>query len=196
MSPNATQLRKEAEDLREKGEYQAAGDKYTLGAYAELSESDYRMIADGTSIGLALFCLLSAGTYYNLAGQNNRCQNRCKQGVLITQDLRRYVAEENAHLGLLFETQGDFELLGNLTDPNNSYTQAEELYQSVSGDVGWSTEPAFEWNWEFFTRMSESAGHPLSQDEENHIYSDLTRRVAYKQKHFSEIIASVFNTTG
>lgn len=85
------QYRDGADSRRKSGEFADAGTHYTLASYEAFGKSGYRGTAD---ISRGTYCLMSASLCYKLAGQDDRYQNRCRQGILIAEDLRDYVFED------------------------------------------------------------------------------------------------------
>lgn len=192
MSVDSAELRKSADRRRSEGRYAGAGDGFTSAAYASLAESQQQMSVEGTDIGIGLYCLLAAAVCYRITGEKARSRNRCNQGTLIAADLRKHVAEHEAQIGLLYEFEGDFAVVGETGGADEQYDQAAEYYRNYNTPGGWQGEPAFDWNYAFFARVADAAGHDI--EDEEYVQSYLLQRIDYKRKWFADIVDDVYES--
>lgn len=192
MDVDSTKLRKRADELRSERNYEPAGEKFTQASYAALAETQGKISAEATHVGIGLYCLLGASVCFAVEDKADRSENRCRQGVLITDDLRENGTKYDAQRGLLFEFRGDFELIGDLGAPEKSYEKAKGYYSSYNSPVGWSGEPIFDWNYAFFAHMAKAADHQIKDPENVHSY--LNKRIDYKCSHFPSIVCTVLES--
>lgn len=183
-------IRSAAVDLRESGDYPAAADRYTSAGYAELAEGNFDIGMQGDRLGTGLYCLLAASLCYRLANAPVRSRTRCEEGIMVAAEYRDYVVEHRAQVGLLYEFQGDFEIIGEIDDGVDLYERAAQIYENeVTTHIGWASEPMFEWNWKFIREIATAAEWPIPDKE--HVYSELERRARYKRETFADRIEAV-----
>lgn len=124
-----------AKKLRGNSEFAEAGDYYTVAGYEYLGGDIPGFPA--TDVSHAEFLLLLASVCYRLAGLTGRCRNRCKQGILIAEDMNSRhlpVPEdeywyERARRGVWYEFIGDFRMVGELGGSQDAYEKAKQIYR-------------------------------------------------------------------
>jgi len=191
-SENARRHREEAKNLLSNQEYLKAGEKFTLSAYAEMGVSKYEYSAFWTPMGLRM--LLMSGICYRTGNEERRCENRCRQGILITEDLREYETGHDAEVGIMYEFDGDFRLIGGIGDWKNSYNEACEAYSRCDNPLGWNGEPSFSSNIKFLRDLVEASGKEI--DFDNSLWQEITNtsftaRIEYKRKNLQDIIDEI-----
>lgn len=93
----ARSIAKRGHECRREKQFVEAGDQYTHAAYTGFAESEFRKM---TKLSSAVYWLLCSGLCYRLGDRLDRCQNRCRQGVLIAEDLRQGPFQDDALRGL------------------------------------------------------------------------------------------------
>lgn len=121
-----------ARSLREEGHLQEAGDSFTAAAYADLAKgtpSATWYSGGETNLERAALC-------YRIEGQIERCENRCRQGILIAEEMLDRVFETTpdsewgrARRGIWHEYIGDFRTLAGLPGSDAAYSRAEAVYR-------------------------------------------------------------------
>lgn len=173
-------------------DYHAAANEYTLAAHAALAEGRLENRLD-TATGI--HHLLMACIAYRLAGAEVQVQNRCKQGILLAEDLPNWSFDHPVQVGLAYELVGDFRTIGEFDDANEAYERALDGYGQTDGledEMGWLAEPEFDVTFGFFDRLRDAAGHDI--DEETHTAiraRSLAKRIEYKKRHFATIVDTV-----
>lgn len=189
MNQSAKDLREAAEHLRENRNYSEAGDVFTQAFYRYFGQAEYGKDIRIAAVGQGLYCLLSASLCYRLGDVASRAQNRASQGVLTVTDLREYVTDEPALIGLLYEFQGDYECVCGNDKAEESYARAIEAYEKANHLEMWQGEPAFEWNYAFFIRALDGADHQLNDGKP--VHSSPVARVQYKHDNFKSAIEDI-----
>lgn len=173
-------------------EFEEAGDRFTLAMHAILAESEYvtkPFEDDSLNSARGLRCLLSAALYYRVGENLDRCRNRCKQGILLTEDLRDHVVTHDPQRGLMYEYIGDFRVIGNLEGWRVAYDTASDYYAECRNPIQWQAEPEFELNISFLLDLAEEGGIAVSRKQKNEISAEsLTKRIAYKRENFPTIV--------
>lgn len=189
MTLNAKDLRTAADARRDSHDYDDAGNVFTQAFHRYFGETAYGEDLRSAAVGQGLYCLLGAALCYRLSGNENRAQNRARQGVLTVTDLGEYVATEPALAGLMYEYRGDFESVDNRGDPGESYARAVEAYEKADNLAMWQGEPSFEWNYAFFVRVVDASTDPLG--DYSTVHSDPLARVEYKRENMAGVARDV-----
>lgn len=189
MNQSPKDLRETAENLRENRNHSEAGDIFTQAFYRYFGQVEYGKDVRTAAVGQGLYCLLSASICYRLGDCRSRARNRASQGVLTVTDLREYVTDEPALIGLLYEFQGDYECVRENETLEESYARAIEAYEKADHLEMWQGEPSFEWNYAFFIRVLDGANHQLNDDIP--IHSSPVTRVKYKHDNFKSAIEDI-----
>lgn len=137
LQPNLDRAR----ELQSNGNSVQAGEYHTLIAHEWLGKSLPTKF--GTKISGGEVALLRAAICYRLGGRLDRCENRCRMGILVAEDMIDRVFEmeppENAYdrarRGAWYEYIGDFRCIGDFGDPGSAYDRAIEVYEDA-GDPG------------------------------------------------------------
>lgn len=184
-----------AEEFRTQSKYSEAARHYTLAAYENLGEFDYsdpEQITTGTFIGLGLYCLEQAAVLSHVAGNERRCRNRAKQGILIAKDFRDDVFTDSALIGIANEWIGDFRVIAEMVGVEPAYSAALRAYESVDDSFGWSNETIFEWGIETFLEVSAAVERPVPLDIQKAMHSSLEVRLEQKQENFQKHILILY----
>lgn len=178
---------KHAENQQEAGNFESAGEYYGLAAFASYAESGYSLDKlGGSPIGRTMYYLLTSATCFRVAQANERSQLRCKQGILMLEELRDFSTERDPEIGILWETIGDLEIIGELNGYEDSYAKAALHYQNIGYDSNWAAEPPFDRSYRFFEKLLEIAEYELEDYLEpkfNHM-----ERLNFKRTRFPEIV--------
>lgn len=135
MPKDRDQAHKEhADELRNADQYIEAGEYYTLSAYGRFGLSVPNTY--GTKVSLGMAALLRGAVCYRVGGRLDRCQNRCRQGILVAEDMIERVFDmeppdypyDRARRGAWHEYVGDFRCIGDVGDPDAAYERAIEVY--------------------------------------------------------------------
>lgn len=191
MSENQLEYARQAHKLLDERNYVSAGDYYTFASYASLGKSEF---SAGPYIGAGVSYLLKAALCYHLDEQPERSINRCRQGILIAQDLRNVWSDE-IHIGLTHEYEGDFQVIGDIAGSEDSYSHARNCYKKCTDTtqaISWLGEAEFENPIVTVLQFAESADYPVDDETATAIrVSDLMERIDFKLKHFPSIIQAV-----
>lgn len=128
---------RQALDLRKDGQFVDAGDHYTVAAYESLARGlpgKYGIKISGGEVHL-----LRAAICYRVGDRMDRSRNRCRQGILIAEDMIDRVFDmvpptnfyDRARRGVWYEYIGDFRCIGDLRDPAAAYEKAIEVYEAA-----------------------------------------------------------------
>jgi len=195
--------KKTAQELFEMGELEAAGKYYIAASNGSLME--FRRLPkkeenkfDNPSprlqrFGSAMKYLLLGSLCFRLADQPARSRNHAKQGELCVENvLDEGVYSTNAQIGFCQELIGDFRLIGDYSNYEDSYKKAATQYEMVDNQLGWSLEPDIEESIIVTMELADSVGVDISEDERNEImYESLETRIEFKRGNYPKIIDSV-----
>jgi len=186
----------EAESCVRDDDYVTAGNYYTLCAHSRLSNQFKDGNRSDTVDLIGLSHLLEAGICYLLGNSEERTKNRCRQGVLIAEDLRDYGHGYEAEKGLMWEYIGDYRLFGDFDDYEEAYEKAKTIYEDYDRQqsINWNSENEFYDNKRALIRMVKSAGIPFDREDYKWtkiLYEDLTERVDYKTNNYADILRKV-----
>lgn len=176
--------------LEKDGKFEAAGDAYTEESHLALSHNSLSEPKDGL-LGAALHDLLEAALCYRRAGNMDRCQNRCQQGVLIAEDFQSYVVDGTERRGLLSEFIGDFKTLGELTGGSEAYTDAIQAYvdADIAYTIEWDSNKLADINLEFFQHTLSRSD--IKEPDDVELPYDFKGRVEYKREMLDTIISDL-----
>lgn len=212
MSDRSHEFSDAARESRAEGNLEEAAGYYCASAYAEFSRmwrlpgaNPERSEPDGLShvaAGRGVERLLLAALCYRLAGELDRCRNRCRQGELVVTDLLNHdpswqAAENHAPAGLANELIGDFRLFGDLGGHETAYDTAREHYEQVDhpkwpDERHWQDESEFTSAIAVLVELADSAGYGISEETIAQIrdYS-LLDRIDFKRDHYERIVEAV-----
>lgn len=180
---------KKAHIYLDQEEFTKAGDYYTFSAYSAIGSSEFEATIN---LGGGITGLLTASICYRLAGKKDRSKNRCKQGILILEDLRDFVFKHDVQIGLTHELAGDFQAIGGLNGYEKSYDTAREYYVDCENPFGWMGEAEFELPAIFFLRLAASIDYPLDDQTASEIRNtSLVKRIDYKRENFHAVVQQV-----
>lgn len=187
-----------ADQYREEGDLATAGDNYTTSGYAHLSEGLPTRYC--SHVSWALYRLLVAGVCFRMAEEVERCQNRCKQGVLIAEDTGKRVKEldsasnayDQARRGAWQEFIGDFRLVGDIDGANEAYDLAKDWYEHAGDPSSGLSEQEHMRLHDFFRNVALSRGHDAEEWEHVETSASLTTWVDYKTKHLPGYLTELY----
>lgn len=163
---------------------------YTSAALKKLHECEMN---DFRKCSLGLVEALKASLCYRLDGNDQRAQNRCKQGIIVTEELRDYVATYEVQKALANEITGDFRLVGGIGDYETSYDEARQDYLVFENEttedslIGWIGEPEFDTNVHFMRNLMYSVDYEIDSGTELEIMvKSLVTRIEYKKNTFQK----------
>lgn len=196
-----------AQERRADGELENAGIYYTAAAHGwfmhflrlpEDIPDQYSIPAYSFKhLGRGVQDMLAAGLCFRLANSLYQCQNHCKQGLLVAEELieRDEVFRESdkkPRVGLLHEMIGDLRLFGELGEHDEAYAAAEEQYEGVKSQRNWQSEPEFDSLMRLLVELAKSTDYELDKrTEERILHKSLLDRIKYKRKHYPSIIEGV-----
>lgn len=132
--------------------FDAAAQRYVLGAYATLSGHEgfgrHAFKHDDPGwVGDPLASLALAGICERIVGRDGRAANRTAQGALIAQDQRAYVLDHPVRVAGCHELEGDLHMVGGRNEKaHDAYDRALDAYRAYEPDADeptparWSTE--------------------------------------------------------
>jgi hypothetical protein len=151
-------------EQRQRGNFVEAGEYYTSAAYDCFSE--WPPSRRGITISRGAYFLLFAATCYRLGGRLDRAQNRCQQGVLVsnelldrTEDRDGVAAYDKVRYAAWHEYVGDFQLVGALDDGADAYQQAKRVYLDGGDPPLAHREQEHMWLVDFFEQVVYNGGH-------------------------------------
>lgn len=184
-----------ARDARQRGEYLEAANSFTVAAHERLGSCEYvqkPFERAAPNVSFALYSLLAAGVCYRLESEFERCENRCRHGVLYCEELRDRVVSYDAQQGIMDEYIGDFQTVGEFGAPTDSYSSALARYEEISNPIQWQAEPEFELNMTFLLDLSDSTNETIDRATKRKITTEsLLDRIEYKISNFAEIVSRV-----
>jgi len=184
------------------GEYRAAGDAYSLLAYARLGERadrgrDTFAPGDAGWVGYGLAALLRAALCYRAGGADRRGRNRCEQGRLVAEDLRDAVFDRPVQRAACDEARGDCLAVAEATDAGDAYDRAREGYEAAVDDgadpSAWVVRPLFEALAGPLQHAARNTSHEFAWDDLHGgaPASYLTHRVRFKRRRFPAVVDAV-----
>lgn len=192
MEYDPNTVRQEAIRKHRAGDYGAAGTAYTCAAHGELGATWESEMDNRVGVSIALYCLLASVVCYRLEGYESRSRNRAREGQLIATDLRQNVFSEDPLQGLLYEYHGDFQVLLEDDDYEESYALAKQEYGQHESPPAWIYEDEFDWSREFFSQLATAADHTI--DRPRYFHSFPQQRIEYKLSKFQGIIRKTYGT--
>lgn len=173
----------EALDYAKRGEFELAGEQYTRAAYESLAAG---FIAED-----ALDYMLRAALNYRLAGSMTRAENRCRQGILIGQDLQARDNYGSSEETLIQEFIADFHAVGRLEGATVAYETAIQMYEEngIENDPGLTHNGICDRAMGFFKYLTADLDD-FAPEEYEETGGFHTSRVAYKMEHMDSLIES------
>lgn len=190
----AWERKDKAHEYRRRGEFNDAGDYYTITAYEYLGESPP---TTGHSICHAEYFFLQAAVCYRLGNNFERGVNRCRQGILIAEDVldRVMAAEEpeniyeKARRGAIYEYIGDFRAVGELEGADEAYDNAIRVYQDAGDPNTGYSEQEHMWLMEFFDLIADTVGDGLDPSWRSSLSdTTFTDWVKYKRNRLPKVL--------
>lgn len=180
----------DAWDHLDNGEVSLAGDFFTQAAYQAFAHD---AISEGRDqqVAYGLDGVLRAALCYRRAGSIDRCANRCRQGILVTEDLQANVIEDPRRIAVLQEFVADFHALGEFDGTDAAYESALEQLQAVDLEytISFHSVPISDSIIGFTQYIVQFAEE--EPDEDLELIYDFAGRVAYKREHMGDIVASL-----
>ena len=198
------EYREIAEKFRRNGLYQDAAEYYTTAAYGclmhsrplpEHTDEKYRPVRDPIEFSYGIRNFLYGALCYQFSNQVTRCQNHCRQAILILtsyKDTEQF--GEAARNGICYELIGDFRLVGDLGRHNAAYERAAEHYESIAPERhhNWQLEPEFAITIMQFLNLAEAVN--IDFDTEDYVaisIHSLSHRINAKQEWFPEVVQRI-----
>lgn len=183
-----------ADDYRSRSEYGKAGEYYTAAAYEYFGHDTFEPPGQRVSHGEYMF--LRAGICYLLHGKPDRCENRCRQGILVAEDMvDRALAKptpdnfyDQARRGAWYEYVGDFRVLAHIEGADEAYDLALEIYNDAGDPETGFSEQEHMWLMAFFQSVAEAVGY--DREEWNTVRTDykLSEWLEYKRTRLPNLI--------
>lgn len=184
----------QAREFRHEGAFVEAGDRFTVNAYENLGRSTPHV----TWWGLGLVNLQRAALCYRIGGRMDRCENRCRQGTLIAEDMIDHVFEsdpeyywDRARRGCWYEHIGDFRVIGRMDDAATAYERAIEIYRTEGDPDTYLAEEEHIPLMELFRFISEAADRDHSPIDERENGMTFTDWVRHKQEELPVLIETL-----
>lgn len=186
---------KAAKQYRQDREYSEAANSYTLAVHERFADCEYvrePFERAAPTVAFGLYSQLAAGICYRIVGEETRCMNRCRQGILLCEELRDHVVSYEAQKGVMDEYIGDFKTIGNFGTPADDYQAARKRYEGVTNPIQWQAEPEFEMNLTFMLDLLDATGKSLERQHKREITAEsLMTRIEYKMDEFDEIVETI-----
>lgn len=180
-------------DHRKNGDFIEAGEYYTATAYQYFSEwaEDCR----GKKVSQGEYFFLLAGTCYRLGGQISRATTRCKQGVLIaeellgrTRNLGGSAAYDRVRYAAWYEYIGDFSVVGDFEREMDAYEEARQVYLEEDDPPLAHREQEHMWLTEFFEQVVCGVGYDADEWQEFTRESTFSEWVEYKRNRLPDAL--------
>lgn len=155
-------IHQEAEDARKAGKLSISGDRYLQLSYVRIGNA----ALTPQKVLLHLNNMKHAAVCYRIEGNDERCENVARQGVLICEDvlagrIEGDEVERQAWSGLAHEHIGDLRRIAGLDDPD-AYQTAMQYFESV--EAAGAPHPVMAWaNEEEFYQSSKFIAHLAMQ---------------------------------
>jgi hypothetical protein len=183
---------KSARRSRKSGDFHDAGELFTTAAYewwgVQPRDGFGGFTADGT------YSLLNAALCYKLAGEDGRCQNRCGQGILVAEDMHRWVHEntdpsyeyDRARRGEWKEFVGDFRTIaGDEEAAVTAYDEARSIYEIASKIDLEMVEEEQRWLMQFYRELIRGSGGNVQDWYDQRAKLTLPQWIDHKRIHLS-----------
>ncbi|ERJ06801.1 hypothetical protein HLRTI_001055 [Halorhabdus tiamatea SARL4B] len=195
---NRSEIYREAENARRAGDLIESGDKYLQLTYLGIVKSNMHhvgMLSSLTNLKYAVVC-------YRVAGNDERCENIARQGILICEDVLADRidgddVERQAWSGLAHEHIGDLRRIAGLDDPN-AYQTAMQYYESVEAAskldlvMAWANENEFYQSSKYIAHLADAADQSIDPETARDLRSlSLTRRITFRQSSFGDILTEL-----
>lgn len=191
-----------ADQYRENEKFEDAGDYYGIAGYHSLASSWARVSrSDEIEKGPIADSIVDqqyAATCYRLGENSSRCANRCQQAVLLLADLRDRIFNHDAWIGLTYDLEGDFRVIGTLQGSDEAYNKASEYYQKVENNadideiIAWTDELGFDSNFRYLLRVLHALGRGIDDEKYTAIGShSLVERIEYKEMELPSLLDSL-----
>lgn len=139
MKDRARELRKDADDHRNSGDFLRAGSLYTAAAHEYAGTVTEHSFPAPDHTRSALGELLNATTCYRIAGDEFRTQNRCELGTLLAEDYIDYIDSVEFEPGSFADLRrgawpefiGDLRTIAERDDADEAYDEAISIYESA-----------------------------------------------------------------
>lgn len=197
-----------AREMRRASNHSLAGAYYAAGAYGYLMNfrqdigdrsADTEPTIRPTMFGQFTRNLLLGGLCYRLTGDLERCENVCRQGILVAEEIRDHEPsflrpERDPPIGFCYEVIGDFRLVSNMESYTKAYDRAIEKYETARNPAQWCVEPEFELQIIVFNELASGVDYDLDRETKDRIrYRSLLDRIHEKQDHFPRVIDAVLD---
>ncbi|WEL22636.1 hypothetical protein HBNXHr_2596 [Halorhabdus sp. BNX81] len=139
---------------------------------------------------------------YRVAGNDERCENIARQGILICEDVLADRidgddVERQAWSGLAHEHIGDLRRIAGIDDPD-AYQTAKQYYESVEAAstldlvMAWANENEFYQSSKYIAHLADAAGQSIDPETIRDLRSlSLTRRITFRQSSFGDILTQL-----
>lgn len=211
MAPtNVSRNTDKAESCRVRGELDEAGDHYASSGYSYLGRGPPGKF--GMKVSHGEYMMLKSAACYRIASLDTRCENRCKQGILIAKDtIDRVFSEkepdncyDRARRGVWHEYIGGFRVIGNLSGTAEAYDNAIEVYTDAGDPDTGSSEQEHMWCMRFYRSLLEAVeanGVTGGDDERGDIDSfqndlSLSDRVEEKRDRLPKLVSQLSDRGG
>lgn len=191
-----------ARTYRQDEEFEDAGTYYAAAAYGWFMK--FRVVETvqhqppyaSHHLGYGIQDLTASALCYRLAGEDQRCHQRCKEGYHIIQDLLEHdpvfqTEKMEPERGFFNEVLGDFAMIdGGEYEPHYEY--AAKIYQQVPNPINWQAESEFHSAIQTALELADSTGFQLDSDHRERIeHVSLADRIDFKRNHFADIVDQV-----
>ena len=179
-----------ARKVRNSGDFNKAGERFTAAAYEWWGVQPRDGF--GTYIANGNYDLLNAAICYMVAGKEDRGENRCKQGVLVADDMHQWVHEntdpsyeyDRARRGAWKEFVGDFRTIsGDEEAAAEAYDEAQSIYEIASGIDLEMVDREQRWLIQFYEDLIRGAGGNVEDWYDQKAKLTLSQWIDHKRIH-------------
>jgi hypothetical protein len=167
---------------------------FTLAAYEFLGECEYpegRGLSSASALGDALYGFQSAAVDFLRAGQQDRVENRCRQGILVAEDFRAHADTHTAIDGVLTECIADYLQIASLDNPEETYDEALRYYDSVPESSRWQSEPIFQSTIYLLLSLASDLGDPIEEATQLDAINSFEKRIELKRTQLPSLLTEL-----
>lgn len=149
-----------------------------------------------SNISSGMYGLLKAGTCYRVAGSRELCEFRCREGVLMAEEMKFRVNTESvpentydkARRGSWDEYIGDFRLIANRNGVAEAYEAARETYREAGDPETAFAEQEHLGLLNYFREVAKDAGYDEEELGRVNTSIQFSEWVEYKREHLPNIL--------
>lgn len=186
--------------FREKDTLYNAAEYYTLAAYENLGAAPPTRHA--THVAYGLYYLLHAASCYRTCGAHELGRTRCRQGLLLTQEMNHRIESEppptheynRARWGVWDEFAGDFHVIADEPEAAaTAYDGARETYTAAEDITLIYAEQEHMYILQFYKNLLKAAGEDLDAWTDLQLELTFPEWIDHKRERFPGMVADLID---